>query len=96
MDIFALLQLFGQLLDDLFAHAIQQQIGLRVDQNGRTNRIIPVVVMGETAQRSLQTADNDGGIRVKLAHFAGVISFIFLVYTVTARSGRFPAFPPGE
>lgn len=51
MDIFALLQLFSQLLDDLFAHAIQQQIGLRVDQDGRTNRIIPVVVMGETGAK---------------------------------------------
>src|SRR5699024_6323534 len=72
MNILAAGKLFGQLLDDLFTHAIQQHIRLCIHQNGWTHGIIPVVVMGKAAQRSLQTADDDGGIRVQLTQFAGI------------------------
>ena len=62
----------NQLADDLFAHAVQQQVGLSIHQNRRTHRIVPVIIVGKAAQRSLQTADDDVGIGEEPAQSLGI------------------------
>ena len=56
-----------QLHDGLFAHAIHQNIGLRIQQNGTLQTFRPVIVMPQSAQGRLNAADEDGDILVGLA-----------------------------
>ena len=72
MDVFACLELLGELGNHLFTHAVQQQVGLRVDEDGGAHRVVPVVVVGKAPQRGLQPADDDGGVRIQLPQLAGV------------------------
>ena len=43
-----------------FSHAVDQQIGLGVQQNGTAESVRPEVVMGDPAQRCLDAAQNHG------------------------------------
>ncbi len=56
-----------QLRDLVLAHAVQQQIRAAVGKNGRSYRIVPVVVVCEASERSLESADNYRYISVDLA-----------------------------
>ena len=52
--------------------AIEQQVGLGVEQNGPAHLVGPVVVMGDAAQRRLDAAQNDRRVRKGLAATLGV------------------------
>ena len=71
VDVLARLELLGELGNHLFTHAVQQQVGLRVDKDGGAHRVVPVVVVGKAPQRGLQPADDDGGVRIQLPQLAG-------------------------
>ena len=60
---------FGHLV---LAHAVDEKVRAAFRQNGGTHSVIPVIVVGKAAQRSLQPADNDGDIAVGLANEAAV------------------------
>ncbi len=57
----------GDLDDRLFAHAVDEQVGLAVEQDGTANRVAPVVVMGQPAQRRLDAAGDDRHAGKRLA-----------------------------
>ena len=66
----------GQPGDDLLggqlAHAIGENVCLRVKENGAANLVLPVVVVGKAAQRGLQAADDDGNVAKGFPHPVGV------------------------
>ena len=45
------------------AHAKAEQVCLRIHQNTRMHRIIPIIIMGKPPQRRLQTTDDNRHIR---------------------------------
>ena len=55
---------FGHLV---LAHAVDEKVRAGIRQNGGTHSVIPVIVVGKAAQRSLQPADDDGDIAVGLS-----------------------------
>lgn len=65
-------QQLGDAEENLLSHAVGQDIGARVDQNRPPDLVIPVVVVGEPAQRGLQPAENDRHIAVGLADAVAV------------------------
>lgn len=60
---------FGHLL---FAHAVDEEVGLAVHQDGAANGVGPVVVVGEAAQAGLDAADDEGDVLPQLTDAAGV------------------------
>ena len=48
--------------------AVDEQIGLRVEQDGAAHLLRPVVEMGNTPQRRLDTANDERHVLVRLAH----------------------------
>ncbi len=52
--------------------AVDQEIGLGVDQRGATNLLGPVIVVGDAAQARLDAADDDGYTLERLARALGV------------------------
>ena len=51
----------------LFPHAKRQQIRLTLQQYGRADLVIPVIIVSKPPQRGFQTADHNGDIRIKTA-----------------------------
>ena len=52
----------GDLHDLVFPHAVDQQVGSAIHQNGAADFIIPIIVVGEPAQGCLDAADDDGQV----------------------------------
>ena len=51
----------------MLAHAVDEDVSARVEQYRTLELVLPVVVVGQTAQARLDAADNDGGILKPLA-----------------------------
>ena len=51
----------------MLAHAVDEDVGARVEQHRALELVLPVVVVGQAAQACLDAADNDGGILKRLA-----------------------------
>ena len=67
-----LLHLLAKLCNGLFSHAIYKQIGTRFYQDALAHHVLPIIVMGETSQRSFDTSDDDGYVRPKLLQDLGI------------------------
>ena len=62
----AAVQRIGALDNALFAHAVKQQIGPGIHQNGGKHFVRPVVIVAQAAQAGLQPADEDGCVGIAL------------------------------
>ena len=62
----------GQLDDGLFAHAVDDDVGGSIAEDARAQTVLPVVVVGESAQRGFDAAQHDGRVGKELAQDAGV------------------------
>lgn len=51
----------------MLAHAVDEDVGARVEQHRALELILPVVVVGQAAQACLDAADDDGGVLKRLA-----------------------------
>ena len=49
--------------DNLLAHSVEQDVGTALNQDRWLQGVLPIVVVGESAQRSLNTANQNGGVR---------------------------------
>ena len=58
--------------DGLFAHAVEDEVGAGVKQDGALEGVRPVVVVGKAAQARLDAAQHDGGVLVRAADEVGV------------------------
>ena len=67
MDVHPVVERVGNFNDGALAHAVDEKVGLRVEQNGALELIGPVVVMREPPKACLNAADDDGGFFVALA-----------------------------
>lgn len=70
--LFALGEPTRNLACGVFAHAVDEQVGLRVKNERAADLIVPVVVVRKAAQACLQSADDDGDIAEGLAAAVGV------------------------
>ena len=57
----------GDLDDRVLAHAVDEDVGARVEQYRALELVLPVVVVGQTAQARLDAADDDGNVLERLA-----------------------------
>ena len=57
----------GDLDDRVLAHAVDEDVGARIEQHRALELILPVVVVGQAAQTRLDAADDDGGVLERLA-----------------------------
>ena len=62
----------GDLHRGLFAHAVNQQVGGGIEEDGAADIVIPVVIVGEAAEGRLQAADDDGAVGEGLTGAIGV------------------------
>ena len=60
-------QRVGYLVHRPLAHAVDEQVGVGVEQHRALERVAPVVVVGKPAQACLDAADDDGGVLEALA-----------------------------
>ena len=67
MDVHPVVERVGNFNDGALAHAVDEKVGLRVEQNRALELIGPVVVMREPPKACLNAADDDGGFFVALA-----------------------------
>ena len=51
----------------MLAHAVDEDVGARVEQYRALELVLPVVVVGQAAQARLDAADDDGGVLERLA-----------------------------
>ena len=63
---------FGDAEDRSLAHAEHQHVRAAVDQNRVAHAVVPVVVVREAAQRSLDAADGDGHVGICLANAVAI------------------------
>lgn len=70
--LFALGEPAHNLARGVFAHAVNEQVGLCVKDQRAADLIVPVVVMRKAAQARLQSADDDGDIAEGFAAAVGV------------------------
>ena len=49
--------------DSALAHAVEQEVGLRIEQDGALQAVRPVVIVCQAAQAGLDTADEDRDLR---------------------------------
>lgn len=56
----------GDLDDRVFAHAVDEEVGARVEQYRALELVLPVVVVGQAAQACLDATDNDGSVLERL------------------------------
>ncbi len=73
--------------DRAFGIAVQQHVGFGIDQYRAAHFLRPVIEMRDPPQARFDAADDDGHVVVRFARA--------LAYTITLRSGRLPALPPG-
>ena len=68
--------LFGDAMRDLdqgaFGVAIEQKVGLGVEQDGAADLVGPIIVMGDAPQRRLDAANDDGRIRKSFPTTLGI------------------------
>src|SRR6185369_14230849 len=64
LKVFAGFETPRQLQQLTFTHAEYQQIGLAVEEQGPSDLVLPVVIMGKPAQGGLDPADHDRYIPV--------------------------------
>ena len=57
----------GDLDNRVLAHAVDEDVGARVEQYRTLELVLPVVVVGQAAQARLDAADNDGSVLERLA-----------------------------
>ena len=57
----------GDLDDRVLAHAVDEDVGARVEQHRALEFVLPVVVVGQATQACLDATDNDGGVLERLA-----------------------------
>ncbi len=57
----------GDLDNRVLAHAVDEDVGARVEQYRALELVLPVVVVGQTAQARLDAADDDGSVLERLA-----------------------------
>ena len=57
----------GDLDDRVLAHAVDEDVGARVEQYRALELVLPVVVVGQTTQARLDAADDNGGVLERLA-----------------------------
>ena len=57
----------GDLDNRVLAHAVDEDVGARVEQYRALELVLPVVVVGQAAQACLDAADDDGGVLERLA-----------------------------
>ena len=57
----------GDLDNRVLAHAVDEDVGARVEQHRALELVLPVVVVGQAAQARLDAADDDGGVLERLA-----------------------------
>lgn len=86
--LFALGEPARDLARGIFAHAVNEQVGLCVENERAADLIVPVVVVRKAAQACLQSADDDGDIAEGLAAAVGVYD--------GRAVGRRPIRLPGE
>ncbi len=53
--------------DGTLAHAVQEKVGLRIEQNRPLELVRPVVIVRKAAQTGLDAADDDGNVRMGTA-----------------------------
>ena len=53
-------------------HAIGEDIRLGIEEDGAADLVLPIVIVGEAAQRCLQPADDDGDVPKGLPHPVGI------------------------
>lgn len=51
----------------MLAHAVDEDVGARVEQHRALEFVLPVVVVGQATQARLDATDNDGGVLERLA-----------------------------
>ena len=56
----------GDLDNRVLAHAVDEDVGARVEQHRALELVLPVVVVGQATQARLDAADNDGGVLERL------------------------------
>ena len=57
----------GDLDDRVLAHTVDEDVGARVEQYRALELVLPVVVVGQTAQARLDAADDDRSVLERLA-----------------------------
>ena len=57
----------GDLDNRVLAHAVDENVGARVEQYRTLKLVLPVVVVGQTAQTRLDAPDDDGDVLKRLA-----------------------------
>ena len=62
----------GDLPGGPLPHAVDQQVGLGVEEDGPADLVLPVVVVGKAAEGGLQAADDDGDVAIDLPDLVGV------------------------
>ena len=67
VDVHAAVERVGNLDDGALAHAVGDDVGAGVQKDRTLERIRPVVVVGEAAQRCLDAAQHDGHVLVRAA-----------------------------
>ena len=67
VDVHAAVERVGNLDDGALAHAVGDDVGAGVQKDRTLERIRPVVVVGEAAQRRLDAAKHDGHVLVRAA-----------------------------
>ena len=67
MDVHAVVERVGDLDDAALAHAVEQQVRLRVEQDRALELVRPVVVVRKAAEACLDAADDDRGLFIRPA-----------------------------
>ena len=57
----------GHLVNGMLAHAVNEQVGVGIEQDGALERVAPVIVVCKAAQARLDAADDDGHMLEALA-----------------------------
>ena len=73
--LFALGEPARNLARGVFAHAVNEQVGLCVKDQRAADLIVPVVVMRKAAKRRFKTADYDGNVAVKLPYLVAINNY---------------------
>ena len=62
----------GDAAQDVLAHAVGEEVGAAVHENGAAYLVVPVVVVSKAAQGGLKSSDDDGDVAVCLADAVAV------------------------
>ena len=71
-QVFAVLEAAGDLDGLELARAVDQDVGARIEQKAAPDFVLPVIVMGEAAQRGLDPAEDDGDAGEKMPDLVGI------------------------